>query len=115
MTNRRIKETIGVRYSDVDVLEDILRDVKGMLKNHEAIDQRKTLMVNFNEFGPSSLDFFIYTFTRTTVWAEYHEIKQDVLLKIAAIIEGHGAEIAFPTRTIVLDAEPEMLPEASAS
>jgi len=107
MTNRRIKETIGVRYSDVGVLEDILRDVKDMLRNHEAIDQRKTLMVNFNEFGPSSLDFFIYTFTRTTVWAEYHEIKQDVLLKIAAIIQSHGAEIAFPTRTVVLEPEPE--------
>ena len=107
MTNRRIKETIGVRYSDVGVLEDILRDVKDMLRNHEAIDQRKTLMVNFNEFGSSSLDFFIYTFTRTTVWAEYHEIKQDVLLKIAAIIQSHGAEIAFPTRTVVLEPEPE--------
>jgi MscS family membrane protein len=120
MTNRRIKETIGVRYDDVGVLEDILRDVKEMLKNHEAIDQGKTLMVNFNEFGASSLDFFIYTFTRTTVWAEYHEIKQDVLLKIAAIIEGHGAEIAFPTRTLHLSPEPaesaaEPLPQAPAS
>lgn len=108
MLNRRIKETIGVRYDDVGVLEKIIDDVKAMLKNHEAIDQSKTLMVNFNEFGPSSLDFFIYTFTRTTVWTEYHGIKQDVLLKIAGIIESHGAQIAFPTRTVVLDqAEPD--------
>ena len=116
MTNRRIKETIGVRYDDVSVLADIIGDVKEMLKNHEAIDHDKTLMVNFNEFGPSSLDFFIYTFTRTTVWAEYHEIKQDVLLKIAAIIENHGAEIAFPTRTVHLAPEPaEALAEAPVS
>lgn len=106
MTNRRIKETIGVRYGDVGVLEDIIRDVKQMLSEHEAIDHDKTLMVNFNEFGPSSLDFFIYTFTKTTVWAEYHAIKQDVLLKIARIIDSHGAEIAFPTRTVVFE-EPE--------
>ena len=106
MTNRRINETIGVRYNDVGVIEDIIRDVKEMLSGHEAIDQDRTLMVNFNEFGPSSLDFFIYTFTKTTVWTEYHEIKQDVLLKIARIIEGHGAEIAFPTRTVVFE-EPE--------
>ena len=57
-------------------------------------------MVNFVEFGPSSLDFFIYTFTKTTVWAEFHAIKQDVLFKIADIIAGHGAEIAFPTSTV---------------
>ncbi len=115
MTNRRIKETIGVRYDDVGVLEEIIRDVKEMLKNHEAIDQGKTLMVNFNEFGPSSLDFFIYTFTRTTVWAEYHEIKQDVLLRIAAIIEEHGAEIAYPTSTVHLAPEPMEPAAAPAS
>lgn len=106
MLNRRIKETIGVRYSDVGVLEDVINDVKAMLQSHEAIDQNKTLMVNFNEFGPSSLDFFIYTFTKTTVWTEFHAIKQDVLLRIAKIIESHGAEVAFPTRTVVLDQPP---------
>lgn len=100
MTNRRIKETIGVRYDDVAQLPAILADVETMLRNHEAIDTSQTLMVNFNEFGPSSLDFFIYTFTKTTVWVDYHKIKQDVLLKIADIIAAHGAEIAFPTRTL---------------
>jgi len=48
----------------------------------------------------SSLDFFIYTFTHTTTWTRFHEIKEDVLLKISDIITGHGAEIAFPTTTM---------------
>ena len=100
MTNRRIKETIGIRYDDVAKMAPIVADVKAMLENHPEIDTTKTLIVNFNTFGPSSLDFFIYTFTKTTVWVQYHEIKQDVLLKVAAIIAGHGAEIAFPTRTL---------------
>ncbi len=103
MTNRRIRETIGVRYDDIAVVEAIVDDVKNMLQTHEAIDQNRTLMVNFNEFGPSSLDFFIYTFTRTTVWTEFHAIKQDVLLRIAEIIDRHGAEIAFPTRTLHIE------------
>ncbi len=103
MTNRRIYETIGVRYQDVKALERILTDVKAMLRDHDGIDQERTLMVNFNAFGPSSLDFFVYAFTRTTVWAEYHGIKQDVLLRIAGIIDSHGAEIAFPTRTVLLE------------
>jgi MscS family membrane protein len=29
-------------------------------------------------------------------------VKQDVLLKISDIIEGYGAEVAFPTRTLHL-------------
>jgi MscS family membrane protein len=59
-------------------------------------------MVNFNQFGPSSLDFFIYAYTRTTNWAKYHEVKQDVLFQAMQIIEKHGAEVAFPTRTLHL-------------
>ncbi|MGE0623288.1 MAG: mechanosensitive ion channel family protein [Pseudomonadales bacterium] len=113
MTNRRIYETIGVRYRDVGVLEAILDDVRTMLKEHPDIEQARTLMVNFNAFGPSSLDFFIYAFTRTTVWAEYHQIKEDVLLRIARIIDSHGAEIAFPTRTVVVESGDEPEPAAS--
>lgn len=79
--------------------------VRAMLEQHPAIDTNQDLMVNFTAFGPSSLDFFIYTFTHTTVWTEYHVIKQDVLLKIAAIVAEHQAEIAFPTRTLHLHQE----------
>jgi MscS family membrane protein len=105
MTNRRIKETIGIRYADLDKMAAIVADVKAMLQAHPEIDTDATLIVNFNQFGASSLDFFIYTFTRTVEWVHYHEVKQDVLLKIAAIIRAHGAEIAFPTRTLHLEAD----------
>lgn len=100
MSNRRIKETIGIRYDDVTRMEDIIGDVKKMLQNHDDIDTKQTLIVNFNEFAPSSLDFFIYTFTKTTNWIEFHDVKQDVLLKIIKIVEAHGAECAFPTSTL---------------
>jgi len=103
MLNRRIYETLGVRYSDVSVLPVILEDIRSMLKVHEAIDKRKTMMVNFNVFGPSSLDFFVYTFTKTTVWTDFHAIKEDILFRISGIIEQHGAEIAFPTQTIQVE------------
>lgn len=105
MTHRRIKETIGVRYDDVDKLDEILVDIRVMLDYHDEIDSTQTLMVNFNEFAPSSLDFFIYTFTKTTNWVKYHKVKQDVLLRIIQIIEKHGAEVAFPTSTIHLTGE----------
>jgi len=102
MFNRRIYETIGVRYDDLDALPKIVADVKQMLENHPEIDQKRTLMVNFVEFGASSLDFFVYTFTKTVVWTDFHAIKEDVLLKIADIIRSHGAQVAFPTRTVEL-------------
>lgn len=100
MTNRRIYETIGIRYSDVEKMEAITADVKSMLHQHPDIDNSLTLMVNFVTFAASSINFFIYTFTKTTDWVEFHKIKQDVLLKIENIISSHDAEIAFPTSTV---------------
>jgi MscS family membrane protein len=100
MSNRRIKETIGIRYQDSEKMGPIVADVKAMLQNHEAIDTNQTLIVNFNGYGASSLDFFIYTFTKTTNWIQFHEIKQDILLKIVEIVHKHGADFAFPTTTL---------------
>ena len=71
-----------------------------MLSAHPDIDTTQTMMVNFNKFAASSLDFFIYTFTKTTDWATYHQVKQDVLLKIAEIIAANQAEVAYPTSTL---------------
>ena len=100
MTNRRIKEVIGIRYDDAAKMREIVTAVKKMLDEHEDIDHRQIVMVNFDEFAASSLNFFIYCLTKTTIWAEYHAVKQDVLLKIIDIIDEHGAECAFPTRTL---------------
>ncbi|MDX1456198.1 MAG: mechanosensitive ion channel family protein [Marinobacter sp.] len=102
MSNRRISETVGIRYADVKQMESIVADIRAMLENHEEIDTNQTLIVNFLAFNASSLDIMVYTFTKTTNWVQYHAIKQDVLLKISEIIEGYGAEVAFPTRTLHL-------------
>jgi MscS family membrane protein len=107
MKNRRIYETIGLRYADVMKVEAIVNDVKAMLKNHPAIDNEQTMIVNFNAFNSSSVDFFVYTFTKTTDWIEFHEIKQDVLFKITQIVDHHGAEFAFPTQTLHIQQELE--------
>jgi MscS family membrane protein len=100
MRNRRINETIGVRYDDAGKLPVIIDDVRKMLLEHPDIDTGRTLMVNFDSFADSSLEFFIYTFTKTVNWVEFHQVKERVMLEIIRIVEGHGAEFAFPTRTL---------------
>ena len=71
-----------------------------MIANHEDLDTNEIYMVNFNQFGPSSLDFFIYAYTKTVDWRTFHDVKQDVLFKAMQIIESHDAEVAFPTHTV---------------
>ena len=102
MHNRRISETIGIRYVDVSGMAEVVADIRSMLENHEDIDQDQTLIVNFLAFNDSSLDIMVYTFTKTIEWVRFHEVKQDVLLRISEIIESHGAEVAFPPRTLHL-------------
>lgn len=109
MFNRRIFETIGIRYQDADKMQRIIDRVRQYLIDHESLEtEHQTLIVNFNTYAASSLDFFIYTFTKTCVWVDFHEIKQEVLLKVFEIIREEGADIAFPTRTLHLgDGNPE--------
>lgn len=101
MENRRIYETIGIRYADASKMAAIVADVKAMVLAHPDLEtEERILIINFVTFNKSSLDFFVYTFTKTINWVEFHEIKQDVLLKILDIIASHEAEIAFPTSTL---------------
>lgn len=100
MLCRRIKETIGIRYDDFTVVKDVIEDIRVMLKEHKGISNEFITLVNFVTYGDSSLDIMVYTFADTKDWATYLDIQQDVLLKIGDIIAKHGAEIAFPTRTL---------------
>jgi MscS family membrane protein len=108
MRNRRFYETFGLRYADRAQADVIVADIKAMLLAHPEIDTEQTLMVNVNQFNQHSVDFFVYCFTKTTVWTEFHIIKQELLQTIAGIVEQHGAEFAFPTQTLFVNpAEPE--------
>ena len=100
MTHRRIYETIGVRYEDMASVEAIVSDIQAYLLANSDIDSSQTMIVNLVGFSASSVDIMVYTFTKTTVWVDFHAIKQKVLLAVADIVARHGAEIAYPTRTL---------------
>ena len=103
MTHRRIREVIGLRYKDMPKMEKIVKEVKEMITNHDQIDHKQITIVNFDSYNDSSIDFFVNTFANTTEWVKYHEIKQDVLMKVGEIIEKNNAEIAFPTRVHIAE------------
>lgn len=102
MTHRRIREVIGLRYDDLGKMSAIVEEVKTMLQNHPDIDAEQDMVVGFDQFADSSLDFIIQAFSKTTGAAHFQAIKQDVLLNTAKIIARHDADFAFPTRTLHL-------------
>ncbi|MCH7471323.1 mechanosensitive ion channel family protein [bacterium] len=100
MPIRRIKVNVGVSYElSLAQMRASVEAIREMLRTHPDIDQR-FWMVNFTELGESSLDILVYCFTKTTVWKEYMDIRQEVLLKILELLEQHGVKTALPSRTV---------------
>jgi MscS family membrane protein len=100
MTNRRIKEVIGIRYDDIEQLPAIVNEIETLLQEHKDIDHSESVRVYFEYFNASSLDITVYAFTNATRKSAYQKVKQQILLDIASIIAKHKAEIAYPTQTL---------------
>ncbi|SFP51462.1 mechanosensitive ion channel family protein [Hydrogenimonas thermophila] len=130
---RRIKMHIGVSYgASRESVMKAIDEIAAMLESHPGIATPKrvdkkvivkskrekklvsiedkygiktTLLVYLDEFADSSINILIYTFSKTVVWKEWLEIKQDVLLKIWEILERNNLEFAFPSQSIYFDPE----------
>jgi MscS family membrane protein len=97
--------TVGVTYgSSGEQMDRAVEGIRQILREHKEVYQ-DFFLVNFTDFGSSSLDIFLYYFTTTTVWAEYLRIRQEVNLSIMRLLESLGMEIAFPSRTVYLKSE----------
>jgi MscS family membrane protein len=99
MTNRRIQEYLHLRYLDIDKVQAIVADTNHMLSEHPGI-QHDFFVFNFDTCGDFALKLLLYAFTVSTDYAEYMAVKEDILLKVAAIVRKHGGELAVPTSTI---------------
>ena len=102
MPKRRIKMTLGLTYdAKPEQIREFLKRVEKLLQEDEGVDQ-DYMLVQFTDFGPSSLDVFLYYFAATTVWKDYLETRQRVNLKIMEVVEEMGLEFAYPTQTMHL-------------
>ena len=115
MPKRRIRLTVGISYDATPTqMREAVSRIRELLKTHPAIDQ-DFFLVNFTDFGASSLDIMVYCFTTTTVWGEYLDAREDVCLKIMDTLAELGLDIAFPSTTVYLrkdDTETtEVIPE----
>jgi len=106
MRKRRIKMNVGVTYSSSpEKVQQLVERIREIIARDENLLQDYYL-VNFDNFGPFSLDIFIYCFTRSTVWAEFLEAKQAFMLKIMGAVADLGLDFAFPTQTLHVDGFP---------
>lgn len=103
MGKRRITFHLGVTYTTpAEKLKKCVQHIRELLENHPGV-HKDTIFVRFDRFNDSSLDIFLYFFTKTKIWGEFLEVKEEINFKIMEILENEGVSVAFPSRSIYLE------------
>ena len=103
MGKRRITFHLGVTYTTPrNKLDKVVQSLKNMLESHPEVC-KELIMVRFDKFNDSSLDIFLYFFTKTTQWQEYLRVKENINFRIMEILEQEGVSVAFPSRSIYFE------------
>ena len=105
MPKRRVKQIIGVTYeTKPGEMEGLVHEFRHVLQEDPGVHQ-EFILVNFTEFGDSSLNILVYYFTTTTAWLEHMDVRQRVNISLMRVVEARGLSIAFPTRTLYFEGE----------
>lgn len=115
MSHRRIYWVIGVEYRTTTEQLKIIRDgIMDYIHNNDAFDvsENVSTFVRVDSFGASSIDIMVYCFTKTTVWGEWLEIKENLAFEIKKLVEEKaGTGFAFPSQSIYVEQWPGDTPE----
>lgn len=86
----------------VDQLRFVLDNVQSMLNDNPAIES-ETSRLRVTQFAGAAFELELFAYANTGDWTELTAIRQDVILKIAEIIEAAGTELdAYTTDVRIL-------------
>ena len=98
----RLATTLTLEYGlTAAQLREVVSGVEALLRAHPKT-WPDTVVVRFLAFANSSLDIEVMAWFQTTDFAEFRDIRQELLIGIMEIVERAGAGFAFPTRTVHL-------------
>lgn len=97
----RMAIVVGLEYGTTSTkMQDVMTAIEKLLRAHPKV--WPDVIVRFVGFGASSLDIDVWAWFQTQDFAEFRDIRQEVLLGIMEIVESNGCSFAFPTRTVHL-------------
>jgi MscS family membrane protein len=101
-TKLLISQNFSLRIeTSVEQLRRVLNHVQQMLNEHPSIESG-TSRIRVADFAGAAFELELWAYVKTGDWAEFTAIRQDVILKIAEIVEAAGARLAAPTRLTYL-------------
>jgi MscS family membrane protein len=87
--------------TSVAKLKYVLENVQRMLDENPAIEPG-TSRIRVNDFVAAAYQLELWAYAKTSDWVQFTSIRQDVVLKVAEIVEAAGARFAAPTRLAYL-------------
>ena len=97
-----INQTFSLRIeTQAEQLRFVLDHVQNMLDQHPAIEAG-TCRVRVMSFVGAAFQLELFAYGKTGDWTEFTMIRQDVILKIAEIVEASGTQFAAPTQLAYL-------------
>ena len=101
MARRRkllVNQTFLLRIETrAEQLRLVLNHVQTMLDQHPAIES-ETFRVRVMCFAGAAFQVELFVYVKTGDWTQFTEIRQDMILKIAEIVEASGTGFAGPTQ-----------------
>ncbi len=81
----------------VQQLRTVLNRVQSILDENPAIE-RGTSRISVENFAGAAFELELWAFVTTSDWTQFTVVRQDVILKIAEIVEAAGTRLAAPTQ-----------------
>jgi MscS family membrane protein len=83
--------------TQAEQLRALLDRVQIMLNEHPLIETG-TSRIRVENFAGAAFELELWAFVATADWTEFTAVRQDVILKIAEIVEAAGTQFAAPTQ-----------------
>jgi MscS family membrane protein len=97
-----INQTFALRIeTEVDQLRFVLDRVQTMLNQHPSVEPG-TSRVRVTNFIGAAFQLELFAYGMTGDWSQLTVIRQDVILRIAEIVEASGTRFAAPTQLAYL-------------
>ncbi|QKF65487.1 mechanosensitive ion channel family protein [Campylobacter corcagiensis] len=131
---RQIKMYLEIDYaSSREQIESAINEIRKMLMEHPGIAKsaqsnynnsmfkyrqnivsiddlagyKSTLFVCLDSFADSSINIMVYCFTKSVIWGEFLEVKQDVMLRMMDILAKNKLDFAYPSQSLYIKETPK--------
>ena len=88
-------------------IKAIVKKIRVVLENNPEV-KRDTVQVSFSQITNYSNDIKIFLYTKRTGYAEFLQVKQDILCDLLELLERENIDLVYPTQTLYLKNKEEI-------